>query len=251
MVVTQNAVSNFIAGGAGIASYLTMLSVDEGVRFRKVLSSFIIVKMGDLLAVWLVLFVTSLLLWPRIEGIRYGVIFLLAAILAVVGAFLAAALLRQKFVGFVSALMGALRLDKLSFVRSGIEMLATFADQDSRLMLRAFLTGLIYSLMYMTVTLFWYYSNIRAYSLVFPFAIVSFVNAFLQLISWIPIQVFGGLGVTETSSVFLFGLFGLPTAQIAAMAIGLRAILYASTLVVLSYLPLSAILKAKNPRRTR
>jgi uncharacterized membrane protein YbhN (UPF0104 family) len=246
VVITQNAISNFIAGGAGIASYLTMLSVDEGVRFRKVLSSFIIVKMGDLLSVWLVLFVTAYLVWPQIGVVRYLVVFLLLAILITVGSFLAAAFLRQKFVSFIRAVLSALRLDKLSFVRTGVEMLASFADQDSKFILRALLTGLLYSSIYMALTLFWYYSNIRAYSLVFPFAIVSFVNAFLQLISWIPIQVFGGLGVTESSSVFLFGLFGLPTAQIAAMAIGLRAVLYASTLVLLLYLPASALFGARN-----
>lgn len=245
VVITQNAVSNFIAGGAGIASYLTMLSVDEGVRFRKALSSFIIVKMGDLLAVWAVLFVTALALWPRIEGIRSAVIVLLAAIMAVVIAFLAAVIGRQKFVQFVSALTRALKLDHFSLIGRGVEMLTAIAEQESRLMVRALLTGLVFSLIYMTVTLFWYYSNIRAYSLVFPFVTVSFVNAFLQLISWVPIQVFGGLGVSETSSVFLFGLFGMPAAEIAAMAIGLRAILYGSTLVVLSYLPLSGLLSAK------
>lgn len=79
---------------------------------------------------------------------------------------------------------------------------------------------------------------------------VSFVNAFLQLFSWIRIQVLGGLGVTETSLAYLSGLFGLPTPQIAAMGamgIGLRALLYSFTLAVLLYLPLSAVFGRKSP----
>ncbi len=246
VVITQNAVSNFIAGGAGIASYLTMLSVGEGVRFRKVLSSFIIVKLGDLISVWIVLFVTAILVWPQIEVVRSVVIFILLAILAVVVVFLAAALLRQKFMAFVEKILSALRLDKISFVQRGFEMFASFADQDTRSIFHTLFVGLFHSLIYMAITLVWFYANVRAYSLVFPFVIVSFVNAFLQLISWIPIQVFGGLGVSETSLVYLFGIFGLPTAEIAAMGIGLRVILYAFTLLVLLYLPLSAL---HNPRK--
>ena len=52
IVVTQNVISNFIATGAGIASYLTMFSVDEGIRLRKAAATFLIAKVGDLIAVW-------------------------------------------------------------------------------------------------------------------------------------------------------------------------------------------------------
>ncbi len=241
VVITQNAFSNFVAGGAGIASYLTMLSVDEGVRFHKAVSSFLIAKMGDLLSVWIVLLVTALWVWPQIAVVRGLVIFLLAAILAAVGAFLAAALLRQRFMVFLKAVLERLRLEGFSPVQRGVEVFASFAEQESGVVFRRFLTGLWYSLIYMGVTLLWFYANIRAYSLVFPFVTVSFVNAFIQLISWVPIQVFGGLGVNETSLVYLFGLFGLPSAEIVAMSLGLRVILYLFTLVVLLYLPLSRL----------
>ncbi len=247
VVIAQNAFSNFVASGAGIASYLTMLSVDEGVKFRKVVSSFIIAKMGDLLSVWFVLFVTAIWLWPQIAVIRGVVIILLTAILAAVGIFLAAAIMRLKFIAIVKSILMALRLDKLSIVKRGMDLFASFAEQGSGPIFRKFLTGLFYSLLYMGVTLLWFYANIRSYSLVFPFSTVSFVNAFVQLISWIPVQVFGGLGVNETSLVYLFGLFGLPAAQIAAMGIGLRAILYVFTLVVLLYLPLSRLSAHKEP----
>jgi len=241
VVIMQNAISNFIAGGAGIASYLTMLSVDEGVKFRKVLSAFVVAKVGDLLSVWIILFASSVLLWDQIGAVKYAVIFLLVAILGAVIVFVLAALLRQKFVSLVKAILAWMKLDRISLVQRGVDFLQLFAEQDSQLVLQTMFTGLIYSLVYMVVTLFWFYANIRAYSLDFPFSVVTFVNAFIQLISWVPIQVFGGLGVSETSLVYLFGIFGLPTAQIAAMGIGLRILLYVFTLVVLLYLPLSIL----------
>jgi len=241
VVITQNAISNFIAGGAGIASYLTMLSVDEGVRFRKVLSAFVVAKMGDLLSVWIILFASSVLLWNQIGTVQYAVVFLLVVILSLVAVFVATVLLRQKFVALVKTILDWIKFDRLAIVQRGMDFLQLFAEQDGKLVLQTMFTGLIYSLIYMIVTLFWFYSNIRAYSLDFPFTVVTFVNAFMQLISWVPIQVFGGLGVSETSLVYLFGIFGQPTAQIAAMGIGLRFILYVFTLVVLLYLPLSVL----------
>ena len=80
---------------------------------------------------------------------------------------------------------------------------------------------------------------------------VVFPNAFVQLISWVPIRVFGGLGISETSLVYLFGVFGLPAGQMAAMGIGLRLILYGFTLLVLSYLPLSALFGVAGPHLSR
>ncbi|MBI1793580.1 MAG: flippase-like domain-containing protein [Chloroflexi bacterium] len=249
IVILQNALSNFIAGGAGIASYLTMLSVDEGVRFRKVLSAFVVAKMGDLLAVWAILFASSVFLWNQIGAVRYAVVFLLAVIWGAVAVFVAAALLRQKFVALVKTLLGRIKLDRLAVVRRGVDFLQLFSEQDSRAVLQALLIALLYSLIYMIVTLFWFYSNIRAYSLDFPFTVVTFVNAFVQLISWIPIQVFGGLGVSETSLVYLFGIFGLPAAQTAAIGIGFRVILYAFTLLIMLYLPLSALIQRSQKRK--
>lgn len=242
VVITQNAISNFIAGGAGIASYLTMLSVDEGVKFRKVLASFVVVKVGDLISVWIILFASSVLLWNKIGAVQYAVVILLIGIFGAVGVFVLAALLRQKFVALVKTILRWMELDRISIVRRGVDFLQLFAEQDSSFVLQTLFTGLIYSLIYMAVTLFWFYANLRAYSQDFPFSVVTFVNAFMQLISWIPIQVFGGLGVSEASLVYLFGIFGLPTAQIAAMGIGLRVLLYAFTLMVLLYLPLSMLL---------
>lgn len=243
VVVTQNAISNFIAGGAGIASYMTMLSVDEGVRFRKVLSAFLIAKVGDLISVWIILLASSVLLWNQIGAVQYAVVVLLIGIFGAVIVFGAAALFHQKFISLVKTILLWMKLDRFALVQRGMDSLQLVAEQEAQSVLRTMLTGLFYSLVYMVVSLFWFYANIRAYSLDFPLSVITFVNAFIQLISWIPIQVFGGLGVSETSLVYLFGLFGLPTAQIAAMGIGFRVILYAFTLVALLYLPLSSLFK--------
>ena len=251
VVIVQNAISNFIAGGAGIASYLTMLSIDEGVRLRRAFTSFLIVKVNDMIAVWIVMLVTATVLWSKITVLRSVVVVVLVFILLIVALVLAAVIMRQRFVSLAGRLLHALGLDRFRLAQRGMELAESLASQETSVMLRAFRNSLLLSCLYMAVTLCWFYSNIRTYSLVFPAVVVFFVNAFVQLISWVPIRVFGGLGISETSLVYLFGVFGLPASQMAAMGIGLRLILYGFTLLVLSYLPLSTLFGVAGPRLSR
>jgi len=82
--------------------------------------------------------------------------------------------------------------------------------------------------------------------LIIPASVLIFVNSWIQLISWIPIQVFGGLGVMETSQVYLYGLFGIPAAQMATVSVGLRVTLYLFNLISLLYLPSQAFFRRKD-----
>ncbi|MGA7604445.1 MAG: hypothetical protein WCA79_00855, partial [Anaerolineales bacterium] len=77
-------------------------------------------------------------------------------------------------------------------------------------------------------------------------SVVVFVNSWIQLISWLPIQVFGGLGVAETSQVYLYGLFGIPAAQMATVSVGLRVILYLFNLISLLYIPSQTFFRRKD-----
>ena len=97
IVVVQNVVTNFIAAGAGIASYLTMFRVDESIRLRKAAATFIIAKIGDLAAVWCLLFVTSVVLWYQITVLKTAAIVILMMIPLAIGVLSAVIVLRQSF----------------------------------------------------------------------------------------------------------------------------------------------------------
>jgi len=88
-------------------------------------------------------------------------------------------------------------------------------------------------------------ASLRAFSLIVPAPVLVFVNAWIQLISWLPIQVFGGLGVSETSQVYLYGLFGIPVLQMATVSIGLRVSSYLFNLVSLLYVPFQTFFTGK------
>ena len=97
--------------------------------------------------------------------------------------------------------------------------------------------GAAFSLVYMAVTMAWIYASLRTFSFEIGILPVIFVNIFMQLISYLPIQVFGGLGVNETTSLYLYGIFGFPQTELAAVLIATRLLFYLTNLAVLLYLP--------------
>jgi hypothetical protein len=88
-VVIQNAITNFIATGAGIASYLTMFTVDEGVGLRRAAATFMIAKIGDLIVVWSLLLISSIFVWGQIFSLGIETLVILTVIPLSIGAFAA------------------------------------------------------------------------------------------------------------------------------------------------------------------
>ena len=70
VVVVQNVLMSFVATAAGIASYLTMLGLEEDVRLGKAAESFILVKIGDIIAVLGLLLLSSFFIQPIPAGLE-------------------------------------------------------------------------------------------------------------------------------------------------------------------------------------
>src|SRR5512140_2067907 len=66
IVVWQNALTNFVAAGAGVASYLALFKADEKVKFSRAAGAFLIAKVGDAFSIWLVLLVYSAAYWKMV-----------------------------------------------------------------------------------------------------------------------------------------------------------------------------------------
>src|SRR5574339_348189 len=59
VIIWQNAVSNFFLAGAGVAAYITLTRLEHEVKISRSLTSFLLTKLGDLIAIWLVLILSS------------------------------------------------------------------------------------------------------------------------------------------------------------------------------------------------
>jgi uncharacterized membrane protein YbhN (UPF0104 family) len=99
------------------------------------------------------------------------------------------------------------------------------------------LGSIFYSSLYFACSLAWSYTVIQAFRIPIDLPGILFVSAMRQIISFIPIQVFGGLGVTEISALYLFGLFGIPVPELSAALLGMRIYTTLLSGLTLLYIP--------------
>lgn len=241
VVVIQNAITNLIATTAGIASYLTLLRLEQNVKLRHSGIAFIITKAGDLFSLILFLLLSAWLVWDRVGALQQLVIFLAAGSFLAFGLFWITVFFRQKFVTQIEGLFHWLRLDRVAFVTRGVEVMRSLAEQDYKTVVRTLLSGLALSLFYTIIAMVYAYCRIQAFHVPLGIWEIVFITSLLQLVSLIPIQVFGGLGVIEFASVYLYELFGVTQIDVPATLISLRVVFYLFNLIVVLYLPLEAL----------
>lgn len=248
IIILQNAVTNFVASAAGIASQLTLMAVEDDVKFGRAAFSFIIAKVGDLAAVAVLLFFSSLWVGSQAGPTRGVVVTLLATTVIFLMLFLLVLFFRARFVALLTRIFHFLRIDRFRFIQRGIGLLEELAAQDRGKILRLLMFGVGYSMIYMVATMIWAYARFRTFSLTIDLGVITYVVSILQYTSWFPILVFGGLGITETLSVYLYGTFGADKPQLAAILLGSRVVFYLMNAVSLLYVPIDAM--AQNRNRT-
>jgi len=237
VVVMQNAITNYLASSAGIVSYLALFRAEHGVKVSRSVIIFLLTKIGDLIIVWLALCVSSLLVWRTIEVFHSLIVVLAIGIGLVLLVFFLTVLFRQKFVSLLGKIMDSLRLSRLSLVQKGMSTLETLSEIELGRVTRTLGVALLLSTIYFVVSVLWIYSGFRTFNFQQDLRAVVFVTVILQLVSYIPVHVFGGLGITETSVLYFWNPFDIPQAELASVMLGLRILFYLLNLLPLIYLP--------------
>jgi len=246
IVIWQNAIANFLANSAGVASYLAMLRAEEGINLRRAGITFAITKIGDLFTMWLYLAISAWLIWAQVEVLHGIILLLLVGILLSFSFFFVVVLLRQKLISVLHAAANKFRLAHLKFVKTLLDFLSTLAEQEQRTVFYILLRSTTLSLIYMTLTMAFSYSGLRMFLAPLDFWPIIMTATLLQLLSVVPVQILGGLGITEVTGMYLYGLFGIQQSDIAAILLGLRAVFYLMTLVTMAYLPFGMWMSKKH-----
>ena len=241
IVVLQNSISNFLASSAGLASYLALLHLEENVKLRQSGLTFLIVKIGDLFAVWLFSIVCSFLLWDRVGELQSAILFFLFLVGLGFVAFFLALFWRRVFISLTNRMMLSLRLLKFSFFKQVVNILDAFAEMPQgavfHIVYKAFGLSFIYNL----ITMAWMVVSMNAFQLPIDALSILFVSCILQLFSMIPVSVFGGLGITEVTSLYLYTLLGVPSTELSVILVGWRILYYITNLLLVLYLPIYAL----------
>ena len=243
IVVIQNALTNLVANTAGLATYLTMFRLEQNVKLGRSGTVFIVTKVGDLFSMGFYLLLSASFVWDRVDALHGLVAALLVVILVFVALFWTVVFLRRAFVSQVERLSHALRLDRFNLVRRGLGFLGMLADMEHQVVVQMLSKGLLVSLLYMSCTMLYFYSRTQIFHIPLDFWAVLFIASLMQLISIIPLQIFGGLGVSDLTSIYLYELFGVTGVDISAIVIGLRVLFYLFNLGVLLYIPADILAK--------
>jgi uncharacterized membrane protein YbhN (UPF0104 family) len=244
VIIWQNAVSNFLLAGAGILTYITTARLEHDVKISRSVTIFLLTKAGDLTAIWFVLSLSSILVWPQISVLQIPVLVLIVAIGIAIACFFFTVLFRQRFISVLCRVLEKVGLSRIKLVEKGVSYLQGLADIKQTKVLRLFGLLLLYSFIYLAITIIWMYTNLAIFHLQPDVVAVIFVSVLTQLVSYFPVSVFGGLGISETSALYFWSFFNLPQDLLAPALIGLRIVFYLFNLIPLIYLPLySAFLR--------
>ena len=246
IVIWQNAISNFFLAGAGIAAYITMTRLEHEVKVSRSVTIFLLTKVGDLIAIWVALLIASRFVWSEIGLLQAPVILLSLGLGSVILLFFLTILLRQRFLSALNRTLAWLKIARIKFIESGMNYLQSLAGMEQQKVLTTFGLLILYSFLYLAVTIACTYTNLATFHLQPDIFAVMFVSVLIQLVSYFPVSVFGGLGITETSALYFWSFFDIPQDILAPALIGIRVVFYLFNLIPLIYLPAySAFIKPK------
>ena len=244
-VVWQNTITNFVANSAGVVSYMTLLKTEQNIKLTRSGVVFLMTKLGDLLAICFYLVISTALTWDEITVLHEVTLLLIFGILGGFVLILVTIWWRERFVDALLRLTAWLRLDRLSPVKKGDEILRSLAKEDRAAIFAMLRNGILLSLVYMTATMLYTWANIKIFDIQIGVMPVIYVAAMRQLISYVPLQVLGGLGIAEVTSVYLYGVFGLDQGEMSAVMLGLRVIFYLRHAIVFLYIPFEAFIQKR------
>ena len=246
VIIWQNAISNFFLAGAGIAAYITMARLEHEVKVSRSVTIFLLTKVGDLIAIWVTLLVASRLVWSEIGLLQTPIVLLILGIGSVILLCFLTILFRQRFVSVLHRILESLKISRIKLVERGMSYLQSLAGMEQNKVLSTFGLLILYSFLYLAVTIICTYTNLATFHLQPSIFAVMFVSVLIQLVSYFPVSVFGGLGVTETSALYFWSFFDIPEQVLAPALIGIRIVFYLFNLIPLIYLPAySVFFKAK------
>jgi uncharacterized membrane protein YbhN (UPF0104 family) len=238
LVIVQTVTTNLVGTVAGAASYIAMLRQRYNVEVGKGIASLLLARFGDILALTVALTVSIRVLWVQLAGLRDLILLLLMAMGGFVVVFGLVFVLRARIVVRIRRVLAVLPLKRSNFVYRAADGLAGLAEQHPEQLRRLIGPFLAYSGIAQALAFGFAFCMIRLFVIpVGPWS-VMFVTTLTQLMALVPIQVLGGLGVTDVTVMYLYSLFGVSQRELAPVVIGGRMVFYVLNLLLLLYLPL-------------
>lgn len=240
LVIIQSVVGNLLATSAGVATYVTILRGKHKIQVSQSVISILLARFGDVLALLVALTLSSWILWPQIATLHWILILLIVGMVGLIITFLLIITLRKPAVSMLQRALRIVHLDRIGIVDGASRKLAALAEQEPgriRALLGPFLG---YSALTLILTFVFGYCNMRLFAVPVGSWPVLFIISLTQFIAMVPVQVFGGLGTYDVTSMYLYDLFGVSQSEIVPVIIGSRIYFYLLNLLLMLYLPIDS-----------
>jgi uncharacterized protein (TIRG00374 family) len=231
----QSVIGNFIATTAGITSYVALLRGRHQIGLTQSLGSIIISRLIDLFLITFVFIITMILSWKDVQSIHFYLI--ITTFIVVFSTIFATLILfwNKKIVQAIKPFNGH-KNRILSGISTQISVIADkvsdIEPEKKRLFFRISITN---SLAIFIVQALFGYCNMNLFGIDIAFHEMLFVMSTGLFISLIPIQVFGGLGVSEATNFYLYGLFVPNHAILIPFLLANRVYFYLLNLLIVPY----------------
>jgi len=232
VVLYQNIMGNLITSAAGSAWYVGVLRDKHNVQITNGLQSLLLARFGDLLVVLVSLSFATLAVWRQIPTLHVVVTVAIFLLVAVALIFLLSFIFRRRLVGIVGRIVDKFHLHQKAYVRRIFAGFIEFSNEEieSRLRIGAFVG---YSVLILATMLVFAYSSLQIFGVHIEIWPIIFVVTLTQVISFVPVQVFGGLGLYDFTYLYLYGLFVVEHFEFATVVVGLRICFYLANFALL------------------
>lgn len=240
VVLYQALIGNLLTTTAGAAWYIGTLRHEQNVQVARSLLSLALARFGDLVVFLPSLIVVTIILWSQIATLHSLVllmIFLAIASLTIVTSMI---VFRRLFAVVIHKILNRLALAEKPIIKKAIVTLESLSNEIDRQSPKAIGHFILLSLLTVGSMLCFAYSSLQIFDVKIGMSPVILVVAVTQIISLLPIQVLGGLGVYDYTYLYLYGAFGIERPELIGVIVGLRISYYLANLCLLPLVALTA-----------
>lgn len=240
--IVQALLGNYIATSAGAVYYVSILRTKNQVPIRSGIGSLLFSRITDLFYLFLMLSISTIFVWDFIEPVQWLISLLL---LGLSGVFLLLVLMliyHQLVNRFLEKIQSRFGLARLKFFKQVPDYFSELITQVHSLKSTWFVQFLMVTNLYFFIWFSNVYCNMRMFALDLNALEILFILSLSQLIFLIPLQVLGGIGISEVTFMYLSGFFGIPPNSAVLAKIGLRVVYLLIAVPVLGYLLLESLI---------
>lgn len=248
LVIIQTLITNFLMNAAGATSFVALLRTQHQIGIGRGVLALFLARVGDIVFLASALAVMSWPVWSRIEVLHN----LVAVMILVQVAFLlgscSAYAARARLSEWIQGIRERYGIDENGLAgRTTGSVLSLCKTEESQL--RPLIAPLLgYSAVVLVANFAYAYATLALFA--FPLGLwdVLFVAVVMQLVSFVPVQVFGGLGIYEVSSVYLYSLLGAEPSETIPIVIGAHAVFYLLNAMMLLFIAGGTLLHCASNR---